>query len=66
MQLELAYDTAAVPYLMIFDESVLCQRPGFLALWSPDYPLEDLSASRKNATFGWINKLMRVGWNDEA
>jgi hypothetical protein len=66
MQLALSYDTAAIPYLLVFDENVLRQSPGFLTLWNRDCPLEDLSERRRNATFGWINKLMRVGWNDEA
>jgi hypothetical protein len=65
MQLVLSYETAAIPYVLVFNENVLRQCPGLVALWYRDDPLEDLSETRRNTTFGCINKMMRRGWNDE-
>jgi hypothetical protein len=64
-QLGLSCDIAASPCILVFDENVLRQSAEFPALWHQECPQENLSVRRRNATFGWINKMMRVGWNDE-
>jgi hypothetical protein len=43
MQLGLTYDIDTIPYVLIFDEHVLRQSPGFTSLWERDYPVEKLS-----------------------
>jgi hypothetical protein len=63
MQLDLTYDIDTIPHMLIFDEHVLRQSPGFTSLWERDYPVEKLSQRRQNATFGWINKMMRPDWD---
>jgi hypothetical protein len=40
-----------------FDEIRLRQSPGFRELWAIDYPPENLSARRRGARFGWINRM---------
>jgi hypothetical protein len=63
MRLGLTYDIDNIPCVLIFDEYVLLQSPEFTSLWEQDYPVEKLSQRRRNATFGWINKMMRSDWN---
>jgi hypothetical protein len=46
MQLGLTYNIDAVPYVLIFDEHVLRQSPGFTSLWERDYLVEKLSHRR--------------------
>jgi hypothetical protein len=58
------YDIDAEPCLLIFDESVLRQSSGFLAIWQCDYPLEQLSPRRQRARFGWVNQDKRIEWNE--
>jgi hypothetical protein len=41
---------------MLFNEIILRQNPGFSELWVIDCPSANLSARRRNAKFGWINK----------
>jgi hypothetical protein len=52
-QLGLSYDIGTTAYLLLFDENVLLESPGFVALWERDCPLENLSARRRNTTFDW-------------
>jgi hypothetical protein len=52
-------DIVTNPYVLLFDEHVLRESPGFTSLWQRDYPLEKLSQRRRNATFGWVNKTIR-------
>jgi hypothetical protein len=63
-QLGLRYNIDIIPYTLLFDEHELRQSSGFTSLWQRDYPLEKLSQRRRNATFGWVNKMMRPDWND--
>jgi hypothetical protein len=63
MQHGLTYDIDAIPYVLIFDEHVHRQSPGFTPLWERDYPVEKLSQGRQNATFKWINHMMRPDWD---
>jgi hypothetical protein len=63
MRFGLTYDINIIPYVLIFDEHVLRQSPGFTSLWERDYLVEKLSQRRRNATFGWINEMMRPDWN---
>jgi hypothetical protein len=58
------YNIDAEPYLLIFDESVLRQSSGFLAIWQRDYPLEQLSPRRHRARFGWVNQDKCIEWNE--
>jgi hypothetical protein len=48
MQLGLTYDIDTIPYVLIFDEYVLRQRPEFTSLWERDCPVERLSQLRRN------------------
>jgi hypothetical protein len=64
VQLGLSYEIGATPYLLLFDENMLRESPGFLALWERDCSLGKLWARRRNTAFGWINKMMRVRWDD--
>jgi hypothetical protein len=59
VQLGLTYDIDTIPCVLISDEHVLRQSPGFTSLWERDYPVEKLSQRRRNATFGWMNRMMR-------
>jgi hypothetical protein len=59
MQLGLTYDINTILYVCIFNEHVRRQSPEFISFWERDYPVEKLSQRRPNATFGWINKIMR-------
>jgi hypothetical protein len=52
-------------YRFIFDESTFRQSEGFLTLWHRDYSLEQLSARRRSARFGWVNREMRNHWIEE-
>jgi hypothetical protein len=63
VQLGLRYDIETIPYLLLFDEQVLRQSPGFTSLWAQDYPIEKLSHRRSHATFGWVNQTMCPEWN---
>jgi hypothetical protein len=49
---------------LLFDENMLRESPGFLALWEWDCPLGKLSTRKRNTTFGWINKMIPVRWDD--
>jgi hypothetical protein len=40
-----------------FDEIRLRESPGFRELWDINYPPENLTVWRRNAQFGWINKV---------
>jgi hypothetical protein len=64
MQLGLTYDIGSVLYVLIFDEHVLRQNPAFTSLGEQDSLVEKLSQRRRNATFGWINKMMRPDWDN--
>jgi hypothetical protein len=63
VQLGLRYDIDTDPYVLLFDEHVLRESPGFTSLWQRDFPLEKLSQRRRNATFDWVNTAMRPDWN---
>jgi hypothetical protein len=51
------------PCVLLFDENVLRQSPGFTSLWEWDYPPDNLSQRRRNAPFGWVNRTMRSDWS---
>jgi hypothetical protein len=51
------YDMAAEPYRLLFNEEKLRESKGFQELWMIDFPLDQLSALRRAANFGWINQL---------
>jgi hypothetical protein len=63
MQLGFTYDIDITPYMLIFGERVFQQSPGLTSLWKRDYPVEKLWKRRRNATFGWINKIMCPDWD---
>jgi hypothetical protein len=63
-QIGLRYGIDTSPYVLLFEEHVLRQSPGFTSLWQIDYPLEKLSRRRRNIPFGWVNKMMRPEWNE--
>jgi hypothetical protein len=62
MQSGVQYNIDVVPYRLISDESVFRQSEGFLALWPRDSALEQLSARRRKARFGWVKQEMRTNW----
>jgi hypothetical protein len=45
------------PCRSLFDEEKLRQSRGFVELWDRHPPFENLSTRRRQAKFGWINKL---------
>jgi hypothetical protein len=51
-----AFNTRAEPYRRRFDEEKLRKTPAFQEIYSLDFPLEKLSARRRSAKFGWINR----------
>jgi hypothetical protein len=59
----LRYDIGRNPYVLLFDENVLRQSPGFTSLWERDCPPDNLSQRRRNAPFGWVNMTMRPDWS---
>jgi hypothetical protein len=63
IQLGLRYDIDTNPYVLLFDEHVLRESPGFTSLWQRDCPLEKMSQRRRNVTFGWVNKTIHPDWN---
>jgi hypothetical protein len=54
--LGLEFDTRSEPYSLSFNEEKLRESAGFRALWSIDFPLDQLSTRRRDASFGWINQ----------
>jgi hypothetical protein len=62
-QIILRYGIDTSPYVLLFEEHVLRQSPGFTSLWQIDYPLDKLSG-RRNTPFGWVNKMVRPEWNE--
>jgi hypothetical protein len=52
----LEFDTSVEPYRLRLNEEKLRNSEGFREIWSLDFPPEKLSARRRNARFGWINK----------
>jgi hypothetical protein len=64
LKLGLSCDIGTTPYLLLFDEGMLRESHRFLALWERDCPLENMSARRRSITFDWVNKMMRVRWDD--
>jgi hypothetical protein len=63
MQLGLTYEINTIPCVLIFDEHVPRQSPGFTSLCERDYPIEKVLQIRRNATCGWINKMMHPDWD---
>jgi hypothetical protein len=47
---------AAEPYRLLFNEEKLRESKGFQELWMIDFALDQLSALRRAANFGWINQ----------
>jgi hypothetical protein len=59
MQFGFTYDIGTIPYVLIFNEHVLRQSPRFTSFWGRDCAVEKPSQRRRNATFGWIDNMMR-------
>jgi hypothetical protein len=50
------YDTVAEPYRLLFNEEKFRESKGFQELCMIDFPLDQLSALRRAANFGWIDQ----------
>jgi hypothetical protein len=51
-QIGLRYGIDTSLYVLLFEEHLLRQSPGFTSLWQIDYPLKKLSGRRRNTPFG--------------
>jgi hypothetical protein len=62
VQVGLQYDIETSQYVLRFDEDLLRQSPMFTSLWQRDSSLEKLLQRRRNAEFGWVNKMICPDW----
>jgi hypothetical protein len=61
-QIGVWYNINLGPYRFIFDESTLRESQCSSHHWRSDYPPGQLSVTRRNARFGWVNQGMRDNW----